>query len=182
MSTINNKVLLDLVRTAITDKVNGTKSVDRNKFLNENPEYNNRVATFVTININGNLRGCIGTLVAHNKLFDDVTLNAQKAASEDPRFLPLTKAELDSIEIEVSLLSEQLEIKYKDLADLKSKIDIGNDGVVIRQGDKRATFLPQVWEQLPDFNEFFAQLFYKAGISSLDKPIDVFVYQVKKIK
>ena len=90
--------------------------------------------------------------------------------------------EIDKLQIEVSILSPQLEIKYASIKDMKSKIDIGNDGVFIRQGDKKATFLPQVWNDLPDFNDFLAHLFQQAGIIDLDTPIDVFVYKTEIIK
>ncbi len=173
--------ILELARLSIQDALNGTSSINRTKILEDNPQLSENRATFVTLNLNGNLRGCIGTLVAHDKLFDDLVLNARKAAFEDPRFPPLTKEEFENIELEVSILSPQLEIKYANLSDLKSKIDIGDDGVFIRQGEKKATFLPQVWEQLPKFDDFLAHLFAKAGITQIDDPIDVFVYKVEKI-
>ncbi len=173
--------IISLSKISIQDALNGTKSIDRTQILEEYPLLNENRATFVTLTIDGTLRGCIGTLVAHDKFFDDLVLNSRKAAFEDPRFPPLSRDEFEKVDIEVSILSPQVEIKYENLSDLKSKIDIGNDGVFIRQGDKRATFLPQVWKQLPDFNDFLTHLFAKAGIIQIDDPIDVFVYRVEEI-
>jgi AmmeMemoRadiSam system protein A len=176
------KMLLEIARGAIYSKLNSEDIIDKTALVEKIPNLSKRAATFVTLNLNGELRGCIGSLVAHNALIDDLTTNAVKAAFEDPRFSPLTKEEFENIEIEVSLLSQPLEIRYKDFADLKSKINHGIDGMIIRQGEKQATFLPQVWEQLPDFEDFLSHLFHKAGIKDLETPIEVFVYQVEKIK
>jgi len=93
---MDNKVkntILELARLSIQDALNGTSSINRTKILEDNPQLSENRATFVTLNLNGNLRGCIGTLVAHDKLFDDLILNSRKAAFEDPRFPPLTKEE-----------------------------------------------------------------------------------------
>jgi AmmeMemoRadiSam system protein A len=176
------KMLLEIARGAIYSKLNSEDIIDKTALVEKIPNLSKRAATFVTLNLNGELRGCIGSLVAHNALIDDLTTNAVKAAFEDPRFSPLTKEEFENIEIEVSLLSQPLEIRYKDFVDLKSKINHGIDGMIIRQGEKQATFLPQVWEQLPDFEDFLSHLFHKAGIKDLETPIEVFVYQVEKIK
>ncbi len=121
-------------------------------------------ATFVTLTADGQLRGCIGTLEAHRPLLEDVTANAVAAAFRDPRFQPLGRDEFTAVAIEVSLLSA-MEILHSDdeagaLAQLRPEID----GVALQYGHHRSTFLPQVWEQLPDRTEFIAQLKYKAGL------------------
>ena len=175
-----NQDLLQLARQSINDKLNNTNTINKNELISKNPQLDENKATFVTLTLDGNLRGCIGTLVAHDKLFDDLVSNAQKAAFEDPRFQPLTQQEFEKVKVEISILSENIEIHFKDLKDLKSKINIGVDGMIIRQGQKRATFLPQVWEQLPDFEDFLTHLFHKAGITDLDSPLEIFVYQVEK--
>ncbi|MEA3289400.1 MAG: AmmeMemoRadiSam system protein A [Campylobacterota bacterium] len=176
------EMLLKIARGAIYSKLNDEMIVDKKELVQKVPTLGNRAATFVTLTMNGQLRGCIGTLVAHNTLIDDLTTNAVKAAFEDPRFPPLTKEEFEKVKIEVSLLSQPLEIKYASISDLESKINHGVDGVIIRQGQKQATFLPQVWEQLPKFDDFLTHLFHKAGITDIDTPIDVFVYNVQKIE
>ena len=181
METEIKKMLIELARGAIYSELFKKQIVDKNELVEKFPNFAKRAATFVTLTINGQLRGCIGSLVAHNTLIDDLTTNAYNAAFKDPRFPPLTKEEFENIDIEISLLSQPLEIRYKDIKDLKSKINQGVDGVILRQGEKQATFLPQVWEQLPEFEEFITHLFHKAGIDDLDTPIEVFVYQVEKI-
>ncbi len=175
-------MLLEVARGAIYSELYNKQIIDKEELVKKFPNFTKRAATFVTLTLNGNLRGCIGSLVAHNALIDDLTSNACKAAFEDPRFPPLTKEEFENVDIEISLLSQPLEIKYADLKDLESKIHKGVDGMIVRQGYKQATFLPQVWEQLPEFEDFLTHLFHKAGITDLDSPIDVFVYHVEKIK
>ena len=126
-------------------------------------------ATFVTLKKAGELRGCIGTLEAHRPLAEDVTANAVAAAFRDPRFPPLAKEEFGAIDVEVSLLSTPKRIVFADHADLIGQLRPGADGLIIAhgQGDsaRRATFLPQVWDGLPDPEQFLAQLKQKAGIA-----------------
>jgi AmmeMemoRadiSam system protein A len=176
------KMLLEVAKGAIYSKLYNKQIIDKEDLVKKFPNFSKRAATFVTLTLDGNLRGCIGSLVAHKALLDDLTLNAYKAAFEDPRFSPLTCEEFEKIEVEISLLSQPLEIRYKDIADLKSKINIGIDGMIIRQKNKQATFLPQVWEQLPKFEDFLTHLFTKAGITDIETTVEVFVYQVEKIK
>ncbi|MEA2050077.1 MAG: AmmeMemoRadiSam system protein A [Campylobacterota bacterium] len=180
VKTINN-MLIQIVKGAIYSKLYKKDIIDKKELVKKIPNLLKRASTFVTISINGEIRGSMGTLVAHNTLIDDLLTNATQAAFEDPRFKPLSKEEFENIDIEISLLSQALEIRYKDIADLKSKINHGIDGVILRQGEKQATFLPQVWEELPNFEDFITHLFHKANITDLDTKIDVFVYQVEKI-
>lgn len=122
-------------------------------------------ASFVTLTIDGRLRGCIGTLEAYRPLHDDVEENARAAAFADPRFPPLTAVELDRIRIEVSRLGPPEPIDYDGTeAGAIAALRPGVDGVILRRGRHRATFLPQVWEQLPEPREFLAHLRRKAGI------------------
>ena len=176
------KMLLEIAKGAIYSGLYNKVIIDKEDLVKKFPNFTKRAATFVTLTLDGELRGCVGSLVAHKTLLDDLTLNAYKAAFDDTRFSPLTKEEFERVEIEISLLSQPLEIRYKDIKDLESKINHGIDGVIIRQGNKQATFLPQVWEQLPNFDDFITHLFHKAGIIDIETPIEVFVYQVEKIK
>jgi AmmeMemoRadiSam system protein A len=121
-------------------------------------------ATFVTLKHGGRLRGCIGTLEAHRPLLDDVRHNAVAAALHDSRFAPLTADELDDLGIEVSLLSKPMPMKFDTEEDAIAQLRPGIDGVVLRHGFRRGTFLPQVWEQIPDAREFLAHLKAKAGL------------------
>jgi AmmeMemoRadiSam system protein B/AmmeMemoRadiSam system protein A len=121
-------------------------------------------ATFVTLRRNGTLRGCIGTLDAERPLREDVAHNARRAAFRDPRFEPLQPDELDELVVEVSLLSAPEPIECASEDDLIERLDPARDGVVLEYRGQRATFLPQVWEQLPDPRDFLRQLKLKAGL------------------
>jgi len=178
------KIIKDLAILAINNKLNGTKIPSKYDIVKQYPQFVLKKATFVTLKQQGRLRGCIGSLVAHRELYDDIINNAQSAAFKDPRFPPLTKDELDKTTIEISLLSDAILVPYNDIDDLKSKIIIGEDGIILKLKDKQATFLPQVWENLQTFEIFFEHLCKKARLEGncLDKHPQIYKYQVKKIK
>jgi AmmeMemoRadiSam system protein A len=111
------------------------------------------------------LRGCVGALEAQRSLAVDVAANARAAAFEDSRFRPLTLDELARTEIEVSLLSTPKALVFDDHADLLRKLRPGVDGVILQHEGRRGTFLPQVWEDLSDPEQFIARLRQKAGIA-----------------
>ncbi len=121
-------------------------------------------ATFVTLTQNGRLRGCIGSLEAHRPLATDVAENALAAAFRDPRFAPLGKDEFPRTRVEVSLLTPPEPFPVADEADALARLRPGIDGLILSYGRRRATFLPQVWESLPDARQFIAQLKLKAGL------------------
>lgn len=123
-------------------------------------------ATFVTLTQNGQLRGCIGSLEAHRPLGEDLLENARAAAFRDPRFAPLTADELPRTRVEVSILSKAAPLAFKDEADLLRQLRPGVDGILLEYGRHRATFLPQVWEQLPEAQTFMARLKQKAGLAA----------------
>jgi len=122
-------------------------------------------AVFVTLTQRAQLRGCIGSLVAHRSLRDDVTHNAQAAAFGDPRFPPLRPGEFEGTDIEVSVLSEPEPMPFTSREDALAQLRPGVDGVILSAGFHRATFLPQVWEELPDKELFICHLLRKAGLS-----------------
>ena len=122
-------------------------------------------ATFVTLKHNSQLRGCIGSLSVHRSLIDDVRANACAAAFQDPRFEPLRFDDLNSVQIEVSLLSALQPMRPRDEADALAQLRPGIDGIVLEYGGNRGTFLPQVWENLPDRRSFLTQLKRKAGLA-----------------
>ena len=126
-------------------------------------------STFVTLTRDGELRGCVGALEAQRPLAEDVADNARAAAFEDSRFEPLTLEEFARTGIEVSLLSTPKTLAFDDHADLLCKLRRGVDGVILEHGEgtwgRRATFLPQVWDGLPDPEQFIAHLRQKAGIA-----------------
>ena len=121
-------------------------------------------ATFVTLKVDGELRGCVGSLQPRRPLGEDVRANAQAAAFDDPRFPPLARAEFDALEVEVSVLSASAPIVVASERELHAQLRPGIDGVTLQWGGRRATFLPQVWESLPDPREFLSHLKRKAGL------------------
>ena len=129
-----------------------------------------RRATFVTLKTGGRLRGCIGALEASRPLIDDVMSNAQSAAFRDPRFPPLDRRELEALELEVSILARPSRLMFADEEDLLGQIVPGEDGLILHAdvpgGGRRATFLPQVWHDIPDPRQFLAQLKLKAGLAA----------------
>lgn len=131
-------------------------------------------ASFVTLRKGGELRGCIGTLRAQRPLGEDVAHNARAAAFADPRFAPLARHEFDAIRIEVSLLSAPVPLEAAGEGQLLAMLRPYVDGVVFEFGEQRSTFLPQVWQTLPDPRRFLAQLKRKAGL-----PADFWSDQVR---
>jgi AmmeMemoRadiSam system protein A len=121
-------------------------------------------ASFVTLTENGQLRGCIGGLQAERALYADVQQHAMQAARHDPRFLPVTPAEVPSIAIEISVLTDPQPLTYIDADDLVRQLHPHVDGVVLSQGRRRATFLPQVWERAPEPERFLDLLCDKLGL------------------
>ena len=160
-------ILLPLARSAIVHRLGPTGqapavAVKRAAWLEEPG------ASFVTLTSGrlpgGPLRGCIGTLEAHRPLREDVEANAVAAATRDPRFPPLSRAELEDAIVEVSVLSAPTALPVADEAELLARLRPGVDGVILSDAGHRATFLPQVWEQLPDPADFLARLRRKAGL------------------
>ena len=120
--------------------------------------------TFVSLHKNGELRGCIGHIEPVQEIYKDVIDNALAATFEDTRFLPLEAEELPEIEIEISVLTQPQELKYSSVDDLLAKLVPSRDGVIIRKGYRGATYLPQVWEDLTNKEEFLSSLCQKAGL------------------
>ena len=141
-------------------------------------------ATFVTLTQQGELRGCIGSLEAHRPLHIDVRENAVAAAFRDPRFLPLTAVEFETTSVEVSLLTPAIGMIFADEEALLDQLRPGVDGIVFQYGRHRSTFLPQVWESLPDPRDFMAQLKRKAGLPAdfWAASVSVSRYEVSKWK
>ncbi len=158
------KVILDIAKKAIIEKFTGKKLIDKEKLITQFPELGKPGAVFVTLNKNNQLRGCIGSIEARRPLIDDIIHNARAAAFGDPRFNKLELDEWPDISIEISLLSKPEKVEYESVEDLKNKIQMFKDGIVLVKGYNRAVFLPQVWEQLPDFYLFFKHLCRKAGL------------------
>ena len=142
-------------------------------------------ASFVTLTIDGDLRGCIGALEPYQSLAADVREHAVAAALEDPRFPPVSRDELDRIRIEISRLTLPKRLEYTDADELLSKLQPNVDGVIVRDGFRRATFLPQVWEKIPDKVDFMENLCYKMGEEPdvwRHKHLEVLTYQVEEFQ
>lgn len=184
LSDAERHTLLLLARDALETSVRGKQlsPVDEG---NLTPALRAQGASFVTLTENGRLRGCIGALQAYQSLYQDVCEHAMAAALQDYRFPPVRPSELAYIHIEVSRLSDPQVLIYQDPADLLQKLRPGVDGVILRDGSRRATFLPQVWDQIPDTTEFLNHLCEKMGAAhSLwrQKHIDVLIYQVEEFQ
>lgn len=121
-------------------------------------------ATFVTLMRQHELRGCIGTLEARRPLLQDVAHNARAAAFHDPRFSPLAPAELTTVSIEISVLSRPEPFPVQDREELLRRLEPGRHGLILQEGARRATFLPAVWDSLPEAGDFLEQLLHKAGL------------------
>jgi AmmeMemoRadiSam system protein A len=176
--------LVRLARAAIAEKLGCPPPEEQLRTLQahlERPIFATPAGTFVTLVLNGSLRGCIGTLSSPEPLARNVRENALNAAFRDPRFPPLTADEFQQIVIEVSVLSPPEPLVYTDADDLLARIRPGVDGLIIRKGGASATFLPQVWKQLPRRQDFLAHLCLKAGLPARawrEGDLDVETYQV----
>jgi AmmeMemoRadiSam system protein A len=155
------RVLLQIARAAITESL-GLSVAE--KQLEDEDWLQQKGACFITLMQQAQLRGCIGTLEARCTLLDDVRANAKAAAFKDTRFSPLTSDELNTTQIELSLLSPMQVLSFSSEQDALSKLQPGIDGLVFQYGYQRSTFLPQVWEQLPDAKNFMAHLKHKADL------------------
>lgn len=141
-------------------------------------------ASFVTLTQGGQLRGCIGSLETHRALGHDVRENALAAAFRDPRFPPLAAGEFEFTRVEVSLLTAPAPMAFADEADFMAQLRPGVDGIVFRYGRHHSTFLPQVWESLPDPHQFMQQLKRKAGLppNFWHESVGIARYEVMKWK
>ncbi len=177
------KILLSIARAAIAETL-GLPHTPVEALAQNRPWLQEKAACFVTLMQNGQLRGCIGTLEAHRSLLEDVIHNANAAAFHDSRFSPLTHDELDTTEIEISLLSDMQPLIFSGEQEALTQLRPGIDGVLLESGQHRGTFLPQVWQQLPDKKDFMAHLKNKAGLPSdfWSDEIKLYRYTVTKWK
>lgn len=177
-------ILLRIAKSAILSKFDKNQSFDEVSLLKEYPDLAKDGAAFVTLKYDDNLRGCIGSIVAHRRLIDDVVHNAISAAFSDPRFNALSKDELSHLNLEVSVLSEPKILEYDDYEDLLKKVRPNVDGLILKHGVYQGTFLPQVWEQLPRAKDFLEHLSMKAGAreSIYSEHPTIYRYEVEHIE
>jgi len=184
LSDKDKKTLLLVAREAIVNATQN-KRIEDLDLANYSMLLREHGASFVTLHrkSDGKLRGCIGALEAYQPLVQDVQHHAVAAALEDYRFPPVTFNEVHNLVIEISRLTAPINLKYDNPMELPAMLKPGLDGVILKDGFRKATFLPQVWEQLPDPEEFLAHLCRKMG----DRPdrwkmklLEVSTYQVEE--
>lgn len=156
-------ILLDTARSSIRHGLDQGKALEVNAD-DYSEDLQAECACFVTLQIAGELRGCIGHLQAVQPLINDVAENAWAAAFQDPRFAPLSQAEFPRLEIHISILSPPQAMSFSSQQDLLTQIRPGIDGLILEDGYRRGTFLPSVWESLPDAPDFLDHLKLKAGL------------------
>ena len=177
------KILLRLARESVERAVKGEElpPLDLSALP---PRLQEAGSSFVTLTLHGKLRGCIGSLEPYESLAEDVREHAAGAALKDPRFPPVSEDELSGLEIEISRLTRPIPLEYRDANDLLSRLRPHVDGVILRaDAHHRATFLPQVWEKIPDPAEFLDNLCYKMGLEPdlwRRAHFEVLTYQVEE--
>lgn len=147
------------------------------------PELTELRATFATLQLNQQLRGCIGMLEPIRPLAQDIAENAYSAAFRDPRFPPLEAYEFDDLDVHLSILTPSAPVLFSSEQDLLSQLQPGIDGLILEEGHRRGTFLPSVWESLPEPEQFLRQLKRKAGLlpGYWSPNIRIFRYQTEII-
>jgi len=177
MKKEEEKFLLEIARKSIEDSMQ--KNVEPvSDYVKE------KSGVFVTLTKDGELRGCIGHIEPIMPMYEAVIECAYSAAYRDPRFPPVTEEEFKEIHMEISILTPPVNLDYKDGDDLLNKLS-NEDGVIIRKGMAQSTFLPQVWEQLPEKEEFLGHLCMKAGLAPdewKDGKLEVQIYHVVKFE
>lgn len=184
LSESDKKILLELARQSIILSVGGKPLPDLDLSL-YSLVLQSDGASFVTLTKGGELRGCIGTLEPYQPLVQDVCEHAVAAALHDYRFPPLQSYEISHIKIEISRLTLPVPVRYENPLDLAALLHPGTDGVTLRDGAHRATFLPQVWEKIPEPYDFLGHLCQKMGSSSdlwQKKILSVSIYQVEEFR
>jgi len=180
----DKKFLLDLARTTLA-RVTANEALPAVPAKDVPPKLVEKRACFVTLTVKGELRGCIGHILPQEPLFQAVIDNAQNAALHDPRFRPVQADETRKIKIEISVLTEPRPLAFDSPDDLLAKLKPREDGVVLKIGQYGATFLPQVWDQLPDKETFLNHLSQKAGCDPSawrGKDTSVSIYHVEAFK
>jgi len=181
ISENDKSFLLKLARKAIQSKSQDNLLTEE-EINNLNPLLKEKRGCFVTLNKNGNLRGCIGYILPVEPLYKAVMINAYNAAYGDPRFPKVDESEYNDLHIEISILTVPKKLEYESTQDILNKLTPLKDGVVIKKTFRSATFLPQVWEQLPQKEDFLSHLCLKAGLKPdewVRSTLEIETYQVE---
>lgn len=163
LTAAERSCLLGVARDAIAQRLRGSRAA-RIDAQNYSAALREPRASFVTLHLRDRLRGCIGSLEAQRPLVEDVAHNACAAAFNDPRFAPLSAAEFADLSIHIAVLQAPQPLQFDSEAGLRAQLQRGVDGVILQLGERRATFLPSVWESLPEPRDFLNQLKRKAGL------------------
>ncbi len=186
ISDEDGRRLLTIAREILRESFEGSENNAKFRMVDlDNGLFLEKRGVFVTLQRKGTLRGCIGTIEPVKSLLDAVVDNARHAAFHDTRFSPLTSSELDDVTIEISILTPTRKLHYADVQDLVQRLRPGVDGVILEKGGRRATFLPQVWEQLTTPESFLSQLCLKAGLPSgawKSGDLEISTYQVRSFQ
>ena len=179
-----DSILLSIAKTSILSKFDSKYTINKTKLISDYPYLKEAGASFVTLHYNKDLRGCIGSIIAHKTLLDDIIDNAISAGFKDPRFNQLTSNELPHLTIEVSVLTTPKLLNYTNFDDLAQKIKPHVDGLILKHGAYQGTFLPQVWQQLPSAKDFLQHLSMKAGSNPAiyNEHPKIYTYQVDAIE
>ena len=177
-------VVLKVAKSSIIAHFTNNLTINKISLLNNYPFLNKNGAAFVTLHYDKELRGCIGSIIAHRTLLEDIIHNAFSCAFHDPRFQSLSEDEFSHLTLEVSVLSEPKLLEYSDFEDLVQKIRPNIDGLILKHGSYQGTFLPQVWEQIPDSKLFLDHLSMKAGSNPeiYNNHPEIYTYQVEAIE
>ncbi|MFI3157338.1 MAG: AmmeMemoRadiSam system protein A [Methylococcaceae bacterium] len=182
LNNAHRQLLLDLAKSSIEHGLQTGRPLIIN--LDDYPEELTELrATFVTLEINHQLRGCIGMLEAVRPLAEDIAENAFSAAFKDRRFPPLDAGELDDLKIHLSILTPAEPVSFSSEQDLLSQLQPGIDGLILQEGNRRGTFLPSVWESLPEPEQFLRHLKQKAGLPPdyWSKTILIYRYRTERV-
>ena len=173
LSTKQKQILHDIAYHSIKQSLDNGKPLKIN-LSDYDVALQKKAATFVTLNIDDALRGCIGILEPFRPLIEDVAHNAHSAAFNDSRFSPLEQKELENLSIHISVLNTPTEMTFDSEEDLIEQLQPGKDGIILEENTSRATFLPSVWESINSKKEFLQHLKQKAGL-----PIDYWSNSIK---
>ncbi len=179
MSSVFQTTCLRLAKSSILEEF---WLGDPKKIKLDDEQFGKKRACFVTIKMNDELRGCIGTIIPHTRLAKDIIANAKNAAFQDPRFDPITMYEIENntFNIGITILSPTHEKAFTDSTALVKFLEKEHCWLIIKYGYRQATFLPSVWEELPDPEEFVMHLLYKAGIAEQEykEKFSDFVFEI----
>jgi AmmeMemoRadiSam system protein B/AmmeMemoRadiSam system protein A len=156
-----SQFMIDMVKIVINSAFERNKNIT----INYPQIFDEYGACFVTLEKEDRLRGCIGSIIAHQPLVNDLVNNAKNAAFKDFRFKPVSQDEVKDLKVAISILTHPVKIEFKSEKDLLKKISAKKDGIIIKDGNHQAVYLPSVWEQLPEKSEFLNSLKVKAGLS-----------------